>query len=75
MRRYLLTPFLFLTVSSLVACGSGDLEARQGDLETRLDALMETKMLAGQIPGAAVAILKNGELLKAKAYDDPMEKK
>jgi D-alanyl-D-alanine carboxypeptidase len=61
MRRYLLIPFLFLAASFLVACGSGD-------LETRLDALMETEMVAGQIPGAAVAILKNGELLEAKAY-------
>jgi CubicO group peptidase (beta-lactamase class C family) len=68
MRRYLLIPFLCLAASSLVACGSGDLETRLDDLETRLDALMETEMLAGQIPGAAVAILKNGELLEAKAY-------
>jgi len=60
MRRCLLIPCLLLA-SSLVASGSGA-------LETRLDALMETDMRAGRIPGAAVAILKNGALLEAKAY-------
>lgn len=61
MRFCLLTSFLFFAAFSLVACGSDV-------LETRLDALMETEMRAGRIPGAAVAILKNGELLEAKAY-------
>src|SRR5688572_20372736 len=61
MRRRLLIPFLFLAASCfLTSCSSV--------LGKRLDALMETEMRAGQIPGAAVAILKDGELLEAKAF-------
>ncbi|MBC8094392.1 MAG: beta-lactamase family protein [Akkermansiaceae bacterium] len=61
MFRSLLIPFLYLAVSCLLTSCSGI----RG---SQLDALMETEMRAGKIPGAAVAILKNGELLEAKAY-------
>jgi CubicO group peptidase (beta-lactamase class C family) len=53
----------------LVACSNTHSLARVGlSVDSQVDSVVTAEMLRGKVPGAAVAVLRNGQLLHAKGY-------
>jgi CubicO group peptidase (beta-lactamase class C family) len=65
----LLSALIALTLPVLVACGHVRPSEKTGSaVEKQVDSVVQSEMLRGKVPGAAIAILRNGQVLFMKAY-------
>lgn len=67
MMSYLVSPYVkFLFLSCVLICGQ--VSATATDVGVKVDAYVKQEMTKYRIPGLAVAVIRNGKVLKLKGY-------